>query len=108
MVFLLLLVLALVLFVFTVLPVWRHESWWVRGLDFPRLQFFVLAAIALILNLTLLDLPHPPAWGLIAIVLFCLCYQVWWIIPYTRLYPVEVKSANRSGRDSLRILTPTS
>ena len=32
--------------VFTFLPFWRYEAWWVRSWDFPRLQ---LATIALIL-----------------------------------------------------------
>ena len=25
----------------TLLPLWRFEAWWVRSLDFPRIQFFL-------------------------------------------------------------------
>jgi endonuclease/exonuclease/phosphatase (EEP) superfamily protein YafD len=37
---------ATTLVIFTLLPLWRHEAWWVRSLDFPRLQ---LSAISLLL-----------------------------------------------------------
>ena len=31
------------LVVLTFLPLWKNPVWWVRGLDFPRLQLCVLA-----------------------------------------------------------------
>jgi hypothetical protein len=37
-------VLTLILLICALLPLWRHEAWWVRGLDFPRLQLFMPAA----------------------------------------------------------------
>jgi endonuclease/exonuclease/phosphatase (EEP) superfamily protein YafD len=35
----------------------------------------------------------------------CLGYQAWWILPYTPLFPVEVKMAkNRNNRARIRII----
>jgi len=91
---------------FTLLPLWRHEAWWVRSLDFPRLQLSVISLLLLVLELVLLDLSHPPTWGLLVVALLCHVYQAWWIVPYTRLFPVEVKSAiNADGQRMIRIIT---
>lgn len=35
-------------------------------------------------------------WSLLTAILFCLIFQAWWIVPYTRIFPVEVKSAKHS------------
>ncbi|WP_417616965.1 endonuclease/exonuclease/phosphatase family protein [Oceanisphaera sp.] len=78
----------------TLLPVWRHEAWWVRGLDFPRVQFMTFIGLVLLLALWRLDLSLPSSLGLLAINLACLFYHGWWIFPYTRLHPVEVKSTS--------------
>lgn len=40
-------VLAALLAALTLLPLSRHPAWWVRSLDFPRLQIF-LALLALL------------------------------------------------------------
>jgi endonuclease/exonuclease/phosphatase (EEP) superfamily protein YafD len=54
----------------------------------------------------LLDLLQITTWGLLVVTLLCLVYHAWWILPYTRVFPVEVKSAvgTDAGR-SLRIMT---
>lgn len=104
--FLTFLVLTLLVFTFTLLPLWRHEAWWVRIFDFPRMQFFLLSTILLLLELALLDLSQPTTWSLLALILFCLIFQAWWIIPYTRIFPVEVKSARHSDiHNTIAILT---
>ncbi|MEO6056876.1 MAG: endonuclease/exonuclease/phosphatase family protein [Gemmatimonadales bacterium] len=57
--------------------------------------------------LTVLLVPMTPTfWGLLAVQASCLVYQAWWIVPYTRLFPVEVKPARPDdpGR-RLRIVT---
>ncbi len=46
----------------TLLPLWRHPHWLVRGLDFPRLQLAALAALLLAGQCLLLDLTAPFAW----------------------------------------------
>ncbi len=95
-----------VLVIFTSLPLSRHEAWWVRSLDFPRLQLFVISLILLLLELAMLDLSQPSACSLVVLTFLCLVFHAWWIVPYTRIYPVEVKSADRAGRqETLRIMT---
>ena len=90
------------LVIFTSLPIWRFEAWWVRSLDFPRLQLFVISLLLLLLELVLLDLSRPSTWVLLILALLCLVYHSWWILPYTRVFPVEVKSA--VGEDRQRII----
>lgn len=75
----------------TLLPLWRHPAWWVRGWDFPRLQ---LAALAAVLATTTLAVGEVDGWNgtmLLALQLACLLYQGWWIVPYTRVYRPEVR-----------------
>ncbi len=87
-------ILTVVITTLTILPISRHEAWWIRGLDFPRLQLFQIILVVFLMELLLLDLSSIQTWGLIATALLCLIYQAWWILPYTRLFPAEVKSAN--------------
>ena len=90
----------------TVLPMWRHEAWWIRGLDFPRVQFMTVIGVILLLALWRLDLSQASNLGLLAINLACLLYHGWWILPYTRLHPVEVKSASvGQAQHPLKILS---
>jgi endonuclease/exonuclease/phosphatase (EEP) superfamily protein YafD len=95
-----------ILMVFTGLPLWRHEAWWVRAFDFPRLQLCWFAALLLVAQVVWMDFEHPasvPAFGL---GLGCLLYQAWWIVPYTPLFKPEVKSAPQADRRrSIRIMT---
>jgi endonuclease/exonuclease/phosphatase (EEP) superfamily protein YafD len=78
----------------------------IRGMDFPRLQFAVLATTLLLADLIFLDLGEATTWLLIGIVLLCLAWHLWWIAPYTPLWPLEVKAA-RDGRSDrhLSIIT---
>ncbi len=86
----------------TFLPLWQHEAWWVRSLDFPRLQLMCVALALVALELGLLDLSLASTWGLTLITLLCLAYQLCWIFPYTRLFPVQVTAA-KSKDNACRI-----
>jgi endonuclease/exonuclease/phosphatase (EEP) superfamily protein YafD len=101
-----LLLTTLLLALATLLPLWRHEAWWVRGLDFPRLQLAFVAASLLLIEALALNLTQWLSWGMISTAALCLAYQLWWITPYTALYPAEVAAA-KTGADSpsLRIMT---
>ena len=91
---------------FTLMPLLKNEAWWIRTLEFPRLQFFLLLSILLILQLILLDLSFIHTRGLILVTLTCLIYQALWIIPYTPFFSVEVNSANSDNNsERLRIIT---
>jgi len=81
----------------TFLPLWKNPSWWIRGLDFPRLQLCVLAFALLVAQAYLLSYSELLQFFISAVAIVCLAYQAWWIIPYTWLWPREVKSAEASG-----------
>ena len=100
------LIITAALAILTILPISRHEAWWIRGLDFPRLQLFLIALTVLALELLLLDLSRLQSWTLVFAASACLIYQAWWIAPYTRLFPKEVNHANSSGQyGKIRIMT---
>ena len=94
-----------VLVVATLLPLWRNPHWLVRGMDFPRLQLAAFAIFLLLARLTVLDLKQFASSALTAGTAACLLWQLWWIAPYTRAWPVEVRAADDSRLDRrLRIL----
>lgn len=97
----------LLLVAMTTIPLSRSEIWWVRALDFPRLQLAVFALVLLLTELMLLDGSLVGMWLLIAAGAACLMWQAWWIAPYTPLISVEVKDAPGDGGadDAIRILT---
>lgn len=100
------------LLLLTALPLCRIEAWWVRGLDFPRLQLSVFGLLLIPLELWLMDVSAPTAWVTLLLTLACLIYQAWWIIPYTQLHPKEVKrgtaadEGNRLSIMTANVLTP--
>lgn len=104
--------LTLLLALITCLPIWRLEAWWVRVLDFPRLQIFVFAIALFAVSLWLLHLAFYESWVLLAIIAGCAVYQAWWILPYSRLCAVEVKTATPGDDEGLisimnaNVLTP--
>ena len=96
----------LLILMFTLLPLWRHPHWFIRGMDFPRLQFMLFAAALLIAHLLLLDRDTISAQVLIFATMVCLVWQLWWILPFTFLWRKEVKaSSDSSPEKQLSILT---
>lgn len=90
----------------TLLPLSHKTGWWIRDLDFPRLQIAVFAVLLLAGGLMLLDLEENVSLALIAVTVGCLLYQAWWIFPYTTMFPVEVKTSTAGETaDRIRILT---
>lgn len=104
--FAIILTLAAVLLVATLLPLSRSTHWWVRDLDFPRLQIVAAGLALLVAELFMLDLAAFPDEAIIAATLGCILYQAWWIFPYTRPYPNEVKlcARNAPADERIRIL----
>ncbi len=77
----------------TVLPLFKHPHWIVRGMDFPRLQIAFLSAALLIVHFVFLDLKMSFSWLLITATALSFFWQLWWILPYTPLWRNEVKTA---------------
>ena len=91
---------------FTALPWSRKKVWWVRAADFPRLQLAIGGAALLLAQWLWADRGTVSGWVMMGVTLACLAYQAWWILPYSRLHPVEVKSAvPRRPSARLRLLT---
>lgn len=83
----------LLIVIVSVLPLFRYVHWIVRGMDFPRLQIAFLAAGLILLQLFFLDLQLTTSWLLVSITTLCFLWQLWWILPYTFLWPNEVKDS---------------
>ena len=105
MIFVAFLIATIILVAFTLLPLWRHEAWWVRSLDFPRLQLSVISLLLITAEMFFLDPARPSTLGLIVVGGGCFVYQLWWILPYTRIAAVEVAPATRPDQErTVRIL----
>jgi endonuclease/exonuclease/phosphatase (EEP) superfamily protein YafD len=92
------------LLLLSLLPLWRHPAWWIRGLDFPRLQIACGLAALLLVSAFVLEPARPLHLSLLLAALGGLAYQLWWILPYSRLCPVEVQAADADADNTLRIM----
>ena len=94
------------LLIATIVPLSRKTDWWIRDLDFPRLQIALGAVLLAGALLTFLDLEEVWPQILLTVTVCCLLYQAWWIIPYTKAYPCEVKVATAGPEaGQIRIMT---
>lgn len=97
-------ILGLLCVVATLLPLSRHEAWWIRVLDFPRMQIAVVSA-AVLVALVLHDGSDRAALALAAALLACIAYQLSVILPYTPVWRAEIRaSAAPPGEQSLSLL----
>lgn len=96
---------AAILLIMTLLPFSRIKHWSVRSLDFPRVQITCCALAVLICQGWFLNLDNTVVLFWLAMTVFCLIIQVWWIAPYTIFWPKEVASCDTSDRSQLSILT---
>lgn len=78
----------------TVLPLLPLRAWWARAGEFPRLQVAFLALAALALHAMLFPTGGFLHWAALP-VLAALVYQSVWIIPYTPVFPREVRRARQ-------------
>ncbi len=95
----------LVCIVATLLPLSRHEAWWIRACDFPRLQI-VAASAGVLAVLVAAGAMDETAGLLLALALLgCIAWQLVVIVPFTRLWPVEIPASRASPGDrSLSLL----
>lgn len=104
--FAIILTLAAALVLATLLPLSRSTHWWIRDLDFPRLQIAAAGTALLVAEFFFLNLTAFPDEAIIAATLGCILYQAWWIFPYTRPYPNEVRlcAGDAPQENRIRIL----
>lgn len=84
----------------TLLPMWDTTAWWVRAMDFPRVQIASVCGLVLV---AALFLPGPTRMVLPVMMIVAGGYQLWRIAPYTPLYGVEMKLAPH-GEHEVRVL----
>ncbi len=93
---------AISIVVVTFVPLWDANIWWVRILDFPRLQILVLAIAVLV---AAVFLAGPVGRVIIPTLMLAACgYQLWRIFPYTPFHAVEMQFAD-SGSDEIKVLS---
>ncbi|WP_296405657.1 endonuclease/exonuclease/phosphatase family protein [Psychrobacter sp.] len=72
------------------------DNWWVRVVDFPRIQILVMGLFSLLGILVVLVMRSEwQAWDIILVMLLMLAigYQLRMVAPYTRLWKQEVREA---------------
>lgn len=89
------LVLGGVIVILTALPLLRSQHWFSRGPEFLRLQIAAGALILLVVQLFVRPVESVLHGFSLAILFACLAYQLAWILPYSRLFAREVKSARK-------------
>ncbi|WP_328185312.1 endonuclease/exonuclease/phosphatase family protein [Marinobacter sp. OP 3.4] len=87
---------ALVLLAVTVLGRVPIHDWWARACEFPRLQIATLALAVMVLS-PLADTPW--CWWVLGVGLFVLVVQLFRILPWTRLWPLQVQPAEPGQED---------
>lgn len=86
---------AFVAVLWTALPLLRHEAWWIRAFEFPRVQIAALTALLLIAYAAVAGLSQPHQITLALILALCVFIQLIRIIPYTPVFPKQVRDANK-------------
>ena len=75
----------------TLLPLSTSRRWYIRALDFPRLQFLCVSVLWLLV-VAYTDAPQGMLITVCTITVWAvLVYQLYWILPNTQLYGVELE-----------------
>lgn len=84
----------------TLLPLSRSGAWWIRTLDFPRIQIAIIGALVLTADLAFRTDAGASAQFIRAGLALCIIYQAYQIRPYTILAKKEVQPAKTPRRES--------
>lgn len=101
--------LSLVLLAATVLGKVSLHDWWIRACEFPRMQLASLALACVLLSFLSNGVWR---WPTLICSFIVLGVQMWHIIPWTRLYPLQVQGAEPGNADGCitllisNVLTP--
>ena len=87
----------------TLVPLLPSNHWLSRVWEFPRVQIAVLTVSLTIASFFLAS----PSMAIVLVSINGLLslYQIAWIFPYTRLYPIQVKKATEPYQQSIKIMT---
>lgn len=98
--------------IWTLLPFFRHDAWWIRAFEFPRVQVTTLSFVVLAFYIAVAGWRDAEDKLLIAVLSLCIAFQLIRIARYTPLYPRQLKSALASSPDEMlslmvaNVLTP--
>jgi endonuclease/exonuclease/phosphatase (EEP) superfamily protein YafD len=79
----------------TLLSLSRHPHWFIRGWEFPRPLIAGLASVSALTYAVVFFDGRWIDWGFMGVVVLCVAWQSYRILPYTPLRPVTVKRADR-------------
>ncbi|MFW7381110.1 MAG: endonuclease/exonuclease/phosphatase family protein [Oligoflexus sp.] len=89
-------ILSLVVITASILPLWKTGYWWVRALDFPRLQLMIAGLFCLV-GMSLIDWNHGLDAVLVLGLLFATGLDIYRIFPYL---PFTRKESHDCQRDT--------
>lgn len=90
----------------TILPFTSIKKWWVRDLDFPRLQVFLVCLFLLSIIIVTQDIQNIGAGSVILMLLLLILYQGYQILPYTVFFTKQVADHNSSeARELISLIT---
>ncbi len=84
----------------TLLPLLRHEAWWIRIFDFPRAQIAVAGILITVVYVYFWDTVSVIEDVVLGILVLCVGYQVSRMIPYTAIVPHQVQDAEAPAESS--------
>lgn len=92
-------ILICVVSLWTLLPFFRHDVWWIRAFEFPRVQVTVLSIITLVVYGSVVG--WQSAWDqfFLALLSACILFQILRIARYTRLSPHQIKTSEPTTPD---------
>ena len=101
--------LALAVVVWTLLPLLRHDAWWVRMHDFPRVQITLIGTGVLAAHASLAGWRDPADAVLLLALAACVLFQLAHIVRYTPWWPKQVLGAQElatgaAGDDTLALM----
>ena len=89
----------------SLLPLIESDSWWIRYLDFPRLQFAIAALLLLAIFFVLRGRPRRLEWIPVLGAFAALSYQAYKLHPYSKLYTPAAEAEAHCGEErALRIM----
>lgn len=98
--------LGLISILFALAPLVTSKYWWVRGFDFPHVQFTLLTFVTILLFLFQFRNLETGEWILFIVLTAVLLYQLKIIYPYTPLSRRQLKDASREDKDAvIRLFT---
>jgi endonuclease/exonuclease/phosphatase (EEP) superfamily protein YafD len=84
----------------TGLPLINSAAWWIRILDFPRIQIAALTLLAIILAYIYLDFKWEFKLPLLIVLAVSLAYQVQFVLVYMPFYKTQAKDSNNQTKEN--------